>query len=301
MSFSGATPSDQSCVGVDEIGQYIQQIGERIRGIRARRGMIRKHLAKHSGISERYLAQAEAGKANISIALLYRIAQALEVKLINLLPDGEAADSTAPLLALVRNLSPKDRDSAYELLQTRFTKAQSQIHGVALIGLRGAGKTRLGSLLADDCKVPFVRLGDVIQKLAGMSIGELFSLGGQKAYRRIEMQALEHVMENYPASVIEAGGSLVSEPNTFNALRNSYYTIWLKATPEEHMNRTLAQGDLRPMEGNKYALEDLKLILKEREPDYQLADYILDTSGRKVVECLLELIAQCEPYLVKKG
>lgn len=293
--------ADPSSVEDSELDQYIQRIGERIRGIRARRGMIRKHLSKHSGISERYLAQAEAGKANISIALLWRIAQALEVKLINLLPEGEMVESGTPLLALIRHLTPKEQECAYGLLQKRFTRPQNAVHGVALIGLRGAGKTRLGSLLADDCKVPFVRLGEVIQRQAGMSIGELFSLGGQKAYRRQERQALEYVLAHHPVAVVEAGGSLVSQPDTFNLLLDSYYTVWLKATPEEHMNRTLAQGDLRPMAGNKDALEDLKLILTEREPDYQLANYVLDTSGRKVIDCLLELVTQCEPYLKKRA
>jgi len=290
---------DKSGFDDNKLDQYVQHIGERIRGMRARRGMTRKHLSKHAGISERYLAQAETGKANISIALLWRIAQALEVKLIDLFPEGEITDSGTPLLALIRRLTPKQQESTYALLQKRFAKPQDQVHGVALIGLRGAGKTRLGSLLADQFKVPFVRLGDVIQRLAGLNIDELFSLGGQKAYRRLERQALEYVLQHDPLAVIETGGSLVSQSDTFNLLLDSYYTVWVKATPEEHMNRVLSQGDLRPMEGNKHALEDLKRILTEREPDYQLANFTLDTSGRKVIDCFLELATQCEPYLKK--
>lgn len=280
-----------------ELEQYVEHIGKRIRAIRARRGMSRKLLSRHSSISERYLAQTETGKANISIALLWNISQALQVKLTDLLPEGETIESHSPLSNLVRCLSVKQQDIAYQLLQKHFSKPAGNCHGIALIGLRGAGKTRLGSLLADEFNVPFIRMGEVIEQLAGMNIGELFSLGGQKAYRRFEKQALEKILAEHPKAIVEAGGSLVSESETLRLLLDAYYTVWIKASAEEHMNRVLEQGDMRPMEGNKQAMDDLKLILLEREAEYQLANYTLDTSGRKVLDCLQELVTQSKPYL----
>lgn len=281
----------------NEAELYNQRIGERIRALRSRRSMIRKHLSTHSGVSERYLAQAEAGKANISIAVLWRIAQALEVKLIDLLPEGNDAGINPSLLSLLGRLDEQQQQDALNILKRRFIKAQEQFHGVALIGLRGAGKSTLGALLADEFQVPFIRLSEVIEQLAQIDIDELFSLGGQKSYRRLEKQALEQVLQEHPLAVLETGGSLVSQPDTFHLLLESYFTVWVKATPEEHMNRVLAQGDMRPMAGNQQAMDDLKLILVEREAEYRLASYILDTSARKVLECSLELARQCESYL----
>jgi XRE family aerobic/anaerobic benzoate catabolism transcriptional regulator len=280
-----------------EIDQLVQQIGARIRALRAKRGMIRKHLSKHSGISERYLAKAESGQANISIALLWRVAQALQVRLIDLLPETEISTINSPLQALLRGLSGEDQEKAFELLKSRFSKPAEKRYGVALIGLRGAGKSRLGSLLADEFKVPFVRLSQVIEDMAGMNTGELFSLGGQKAYRRTERQALEHVRGHYPTAVLEVGGSLVSQPDTLGMLLDAYYTVWVKASPEEHMKRVAEQGDMRPMAGNTQAMDDLQRILSEREPEYRLADYVLDTSGRSVLDCLKELSVQCAGQL----
>lgn len=280
-----------------ELENYIARIGEQIKVIRSRRGMIRKDLSKHSDVSERYLAQAETGKANISIALLWRIANALDVEISDLLPETSTRTVNTTLLNLLRNMDDEDQKMSFSVLKGHFAQKIEKGHGIALIGLRGAGKTRLGSLLADEFRLPFVRLGEVIQKQAQMDIGELISLGGQGAFRRIEKQALEYVVKNHPTAVLEVGGSLVSQADTFNHLLDNYYTIWLKASPEEHMQRVLDQGDLRPMAGNDEALEDLRLILSERENEYQLANYTLDTSGRSITECLLELVDNARPYL----
>ena len=276
---------------------YVARIGERINVIRSRRGMTRKDLSVHSNVSERYLAQAEKGKANLSIAILWRIAHALNVEVPELFPgcDGGAINTT--LLTLLRNLSPDQQEQAFAQIKKQFMEPVTKKHGVALIGLRGAGKTRLGSLLADEFKLPFIRLGTVVEQLAQMEIGELISLGGQKAFRRIEKQALKQVLEQHPRAVIEAGGSLVSESETFNLLLSSYYTVWLKAAPEEHMQRVLSQGDLRPMQGSDEAIKDLRQILAERESEYRLADYTLDTSGRSITDCIIELVTQTRAYL----
>lgn len=296
-----SAPDAPDTAPVDPADWYNQRIGQRIRAARSRRGMTRKDLSKHSSVSERYLAQAETGKANISIALLWRIAHALEVTVIDLLPDAETPSVHAPLMALLERLNPEQQQVAFELLKRHFSSALLPVHGVALIGLRGAGKTQLGDLLAERFEVPFVRLGEVVEHLAQMETAELFSLGGQKMYRRFERQALEHVIEAYPLVVLETGGSLVTEPATFARLLETYATVWIKASPEEHMNRVLAQGDLRPMGGNHQAMDDLKLMLAERDALYRQARFMLDTSGRSVSECLDELIGHARPSLLPKA
>lgn len=299
----GSAPADDAPGAMtDPIKDYIAGIGERTRGIRAQRGMSRKDLSRHSGISERYLAQLESGHANISVALLWQLAEALNVGFQELLPDGHArAVELKPLLTFLERLSLDEQKAAYSLLRKQFSDAKGPLHGVALVGLRGGGKTTLGGLLAQQLKVPFVRLGDVIEKLAGMKTPELFSLGGQKAYRRLEHQAVRQVIDDNASVVVETGGSLVSEQQTYDALLGSFYTVWIKASPEEHMSRVIAQGDLRPMEGNAEAMSDLKLILEERESYYSAANYVLDTSGRSVQDCLQELVSQCRPYLRRDG
>lgn len=292
---------DASGPMADPIKDYIAGIGERTRGIRAQRGMSRKDLSRHSGISERYLAQLESGHANISVALLWQLAEALNVEFQELLPDGHArAVELKPLLTFLERLSLDEQKSAYSLLLERFSDAKGPVHGVALVGLRGGGKTTLGGLLAQRLEVPFIRLGEVIETLAGMKTPELFSLGGQKAYRRLEQQAVRQVIGDNACVVVETGGSLVSEQQTYDALLGSFYTVWIKASPEEHMSRVIAQGDLRPMEGNAEAMSDLKRILEERESYYSAANYVLNTSGRSVQDCLQELVSQCRPYLSRQ-
>jgi len=298
-AYRGSTPAaDDSGQMADPIKAYIAGIGERTRGIRAQRGMSRKDLSRHSGISERYLAQLEGGQANISVALLWQLAEALNVEFQELLPDNQTrAVQLKPLLTFLERLSLDQQKAAYSLLLKQFSNAKGPVHGVALVGLRGGGKTTLGGLLAQRLKVPFIRLGDVIEKLAGMKTPELFSLGGQKAYRRLEHQAVRRVIDDNECVVVETGGSLVSEQQTYDALLGSFYTVWIKASPEEHMSRVIAQGDLRPMEGSTEAMSDLELILEERESYYSAANYVLDTSGRSVQDCLQELASQCQPYL----
>jgi XRE family aerobic/anaerobic benzoate catabolism transcriptional regulator len=282
-----------------DLEQYISGIGDRIRAMRTSRGMIRKDLSRQSGVSERYIAQVETGKANISIAMLWKISHSMGVRIPELFPDCDARSSNVPLTGFLSRLDQEQQDAALALLKRRFSKSNHQIRGVALIGLRGAGKSSLGRMLADEFGVRFVQLSELIEKHAKMTTAELFSLGGQKAYRRMEKQALEEALDDTSKLVLESGGSLVTQPDTFKLLLDSYYTAWIKASPEEHMNRVLAQGDLRPMAGsdNEEAMEDLKLILKEREAGYSQADYILDTSQRSLLDCAQELANHCGDYL----
>ncbi|MEX1065506.1 MAG: helix-turn-helix transcriptional regulator [Aquisalimonadaceae bacterium] len=282
----------------DDLGRNLAFLSARVRALRARRGMTRKDLSRHSDISERYLAQLENGDANPSIALLLRIAAAMDVDIQELLPSRvNTGLRMTPLLELLQRLRPDEEEAAFSLLVRHFPRHDGPFRGVALVGLRGAGKTTLGAALAEHYSLPFLRLGDVVEQMGGMGLGELFSLGGQKAYRRLERQALQYVLEHYPLAVVEAGGSLVSESETLELLLGSYFTVWVKADPQEHMSRVASQGDLRPMEGNEEAMADLRRILAEREPYYRTANAILNTSGRAVDDCLNELTELASAYL----
>jgi len=299
MTKQGSEEQTGNGVAVD---RYIASIGESVRGMRARRGMTRKQLSLDSAISERYLAQLESGKANISIALLWQIAHAMGVELQELLPgEGQEAIQLPPLRQFLEQLTPEQEQAAHALLIKHFVNPDGPVRGVALIGLRGAGKSTLGQQLAAAVEVPFIRITDVVEQLGGMSISELFSLGGQNSYRRLEREALQHVLDNYPTSVIEAGGSLVSEKETFNLLLGSFFTVWLRATPEDHMQRVMVQGDLRPVQASAEAMQDLQRILVEREADYRVADHIIETSGRSLESCLDELMGMTRCYLCDWG
>lgn len=274
-------------------------VGVLVRTTRSRRGLTRKNLAFHSDVSERYLARVESGEANISVVLLSRIAAALDVPILSLLP-GDCMPTGirhAGLYKLLQGLDQRQLEQSYRLLEQRFSGDGSARVGIALVGLRGAGKSTLGALLAQRFKVPFVRLDEVISEMSGLELGELISLVGQRDYRRYELEALKQTLGDYRQVVVEAGGSLVSERETYDLLRASYYTIWLRASPEEHLERVRGQGDVRPMKSSRQPMEDLKAILSERSEDYRLADYHLTTSGRTVEECLEELAGVAQPYL----
>lgn len=273
---------------------YLARLGERVREERARRGMSRKILARDAGLSERYLAQLEGGKGNISIALLRRVAEALNQPLARLVGDeaGVPVELQAAVELLLR-LSPDELAEARALLAARFASAgdAARERRIALIGLRGAGKSTLGSRLADRLAVPFIELDAEIERDFGLSLGEIFALYGQPAYRRCERRMLDEVLARQPRFVLAAGGSLVAEPATFERLLAQCFTIWLKALPEEHMERVRAQGDLRPMADNKEAMADLRRILAVRTPLYARADATVDTSRRTLGASFASLVA----------
>lgn len=272
--------------------EFLRLLGDRIREARARRGMTRKILARDSKVSERYLAQLEAGQGNISIALLRQIAHAMGLPLADLV--REEPDRPVELTLLIQTLSrlaPKELAQARTLLSETFGAAveRERRHRIALIGLRGAGKSTLGARLAKETDVPFIELDREIERESGMSLSEVFDLYGQPAYRRYERRALEAVIERHDRAVIATGGSIVSEAATFDLLLAACYTVWLTAAPEEHMGRVVAQGDQRPMAENAEAMEDLRRILAGRNALYSKADARVDTAGKTVEQSFREL------------
>jgi XRE family transcriptional regulator, aerobic/anaerobic benzoate catabolism transcriptional regulator len=273
---------------------YLLQLGVRIREARARRGMTRKILARDSGVSERYLAQLETGHGNISIILLRQVAQAMSLPLADLVREGpEHPVEFSLLVQSLARLEPAELAEARKLLAQSFGAAVARERRlrIALIGLRGAGKTTLGSRLSQELGIPFIELDREIERLSGMSLAALFDLYGQSAYRRYERRALEGVIESHEAAVIATGGSLVSEPATFDLLLSACFTVWLKAKPEEHMSRVMAQGDFRPMAENDAAMEDLRRILEGRAALYSKADVTVDTAGHSLAASLRALKA----------
>jgi XRE family transcriptional regulator, aerobic/anaerobic benzoate catabolism transcriptional regulator len=276
----------------DGEAEYLRLLGERIRAARARRGMTRKLLARDSGVSERYLAQLETGHGNISIILLRQVAQAMSLPLAELVREGpEHPVEFSLLVQSLARLEPKQLAEARSLLAESFGAAmeRDRRQRIALIGLRGAGKSTLGAKLAASLGIPFVELDREIERTAGMSLAALFDLYGQGAYRRYERRALESVIETHDRAVIAAGGSLVSEPATFDLLLSACFTVWLTARPEEHMSRVMAQGDLRPMADNTEAMEDLRQILEGRAALYRKADAVVETAGQSVDQSLDQL------------
>lgn len=277
-----------------------QRLAERVKTLRSRRGMSRKVLSEASGVSERYLAQLEAGQANVTLQVLSCLAQAMNTSMTALIAEQrEESAALAAAKALLERLSPADQEVADLLLRQRFRADRAAVGRVSLIGLRGAGKTTLGRRLAEHCRVPFVRITHMVERLAGLDLPELFMSLGQKGYRRLEYNALQSTLQQFPHVVIETGGSLVSEPATFELLLESCFTVWLRASPQEHMQRVYAQGDVRPMAGHRQAMEDLNAMLEFRRSLYGRADAVIDTSYRSVEDCADELIGLAEPFLGK--
>lgn len=276
----------------DDDTAFLTAVGERVRNARARRGMSRKILARDSGVSERYLAQLESGAGNISILLLRQIARAMDLPMTDFLSDQ--APLSVDLALLLRQMEDLSTEQLQELQQhigNHFGIAPSVKRHIALIGLRGAGKTTLGRYIAVKFGLQFVEMATEIEVEAGASLNEIFDLYGQSAYRRLERRALERIISDPVPKVIATGGSLPSEPQTYANLLMHCFTVWLKALPEDHMGRVVAQGDMRPMRGQAEAMADLKRILIQREPLYARADLVFDTAGKTAEQAGAELIA----------
>jgi XRE family transcriptional regulator, aerobic/anaerobic benzoate catabolism transcriptional regulator len=288
---AGTDPSDA------ESG-FLEQLGQRVRTMRALRGMSRKVLAKVSGISERYIAQLESGKGNVSIVLLRRVANAMGAPLEDLIPGGEPSPDWPVIRDLLRKATPSQIAQAKDILSGGASAPlRRAFSGVALIGLRGAGKSTLGRMLADKIGWGFVELNKEIERQNGLEVPEIINLYGQEGFRRMEQAALVQLLARKELMVLATGGGIVSEPVTFDLVLKSFYTIWLKAEPEEHMARVRGQGDLRPMADDRSAMAELRNILASREPLYARANAVVDTAGLSVDAAAGRLVAAVKPML----
>ena len=294
-----AAPRDQTTATGEPKEPFLIALGERVRNLRARRGMTRKSLALATDVSERHLANLEYGVGNASILVLLQVTQALQCSFAELLGDPT---TRSPEWLLLRDMLEncdeatlrRVRVAAGELIGDAGADegAPGRSSRIALIGLRGAGKSTLGRMLAEDLDFPFVELSREIEKLAGFSTAEILGLYGQNAYRRYERRALEEAIQIYPEAVIATAGGMVSDLMSFNLLLQRCTTVWLRAAPDDHMRRVMAQGDMRPMAASAEAMEDLKSILASRSAFYSKAEHQIDTSAQPLLETFQLLRAE---------
>ena len=285
---------------------FLSALGRRVRALRDQNGMSRKLLAQQSKVSERYLGLLEAGDGNISVMLLRRIAAALSVSLPDLLtPEQPGAALRRRIGRFLEQLPVQQLDAMIDRLTSEFGQDQrARRQRIALIGLRGAGKSTLGAMLAKALSAPLIELNREVARETGLPVGEVMALYGQAGYRRIERKVFERVIVENDRAIVVAGGGVVADDEAFNLLLANCYTVWLKAQPEEHMSRVLAQGDLRPMAGNasnREAMEDLKVILAGRAAYYSKADESLNTSAQALEPTFLALRTMVRAVLGIKG
>lgn len=292
----------QTRVTGDTLKDFLASIAAAVTSMRHQRGLSRRNLASQSGVSERYLAQIETGEANMSLEKLWQIAEALGIDIVNLMPQRKAAVPDIRLQCLLASLNQQQQRAALQLVADHFdlSDGPSVRSGLAIVGMRGAGKTTLGQKLADALGVKFLRMSRLIEQAAAMQAHEIFALGGQQTWRRLEREALEKLVQTRTDIILETSGSLVSEPETYRLLRRSFSTVWLRCDARAHMQRVLRQGDLRATDGRNAdaAMEDLRNILREREPLYRLADHQLDNSDVNSDHCLAQLIEIGKRYRI---
>jgi XRE family aerobic/anaerobic benzoate catabolism transcriptional regulator len=291
-AFHKASAAPRSNSKKSSVNSYLWQLGENIRSVRARRGMTIHQLARASSLSARFLTTVELGRGNISVGRLNTVAGALEVPIEMLAAD---AQPTSPAFnqstAFLKKLPPGQLRDAHKLLLEKFANVDASVRRsrIALIGLRGAGKSTLGSLFAQQLGVPFIELDKQVERDSGVTLTIIFDLYGPSGYRRMEREALESILAKHPRFVLATGGGIVSDPANFNRLLSECFTIWLRAKPEEHMARVLAQGDRRPMANNRQAMRDLRRILWSREALYRQADIVVETTSQTVRQSLQAL------------
>ncbi|MGY4304354.1 XRE family aerobic/anaerobic benzoate catabolism transcriptional regulator [Bradyrhizobium sp. USDA 4369] len=281
---------------------FLDQLGQRVRRMRGLAGMSRKVLAQVSGISERYIAQLESGKGNVSIVLLRRIANAINAPLDDIIPGSEPSPDWPVIRDLLKKASPSQIAEVKDLLAGGASAPlRRSFSGIALIGLRGAGKSTLGKMLAERIGWSFVELNKEIERQTGLSVAEIIALYGQEGFRRMEQAALQQLLARKELMVLATGGGIVSEPVTFDLILNAFYTIWLKAKPEEHMARVRGQGDLRPMADDRSAMAELRNILVSREPLYARANAVVDTAGLTVEAAAVRLNEVVQPVIANEA
>jgi XRE family aerobic/anaerobic benzoate catabolism transcriptional regulator len=278
--------------GQRQSATYLKRLGQRIRGRRAQRGMTRRSLAHDSGVSLRFLAHLEGGSGNPSVLVLRQIASALSLPVEELVRDGgpRPVDHTLILQTLDR-LADEELSEVLRLLTERFSRGRGEKENyISLIGLRGAGKSTLGQRLAEHNAIPFIELNREVEQEYGATVGEILALHGQPGYLRYERHCLEMVIAKHERAVIEIGGGLATDPETLALLLATTRTVWIRALPQEHMQRVIEQGDLRPMANSSEAMDDLRAILKARDPFYRKASLQLNTSGKSPTQSFRELL-----------
>ncbi|WP_322867034.1 helix-turn-helix transcriptional regulator [Aquicoccus sp. G2-2] len=264
------------------VAALMTRVGQRVRKAREMKGLPRRVISESSGVSMRYLAQLETGEGNISIALLKRVALALDIRMEWLLDEEDPWTSDVVRFSeLFRSSTAQDRRRAIEALNPERPESQ-RASRVCLVGLRGAGKSTLGALAGEALDVPFLELNRNIEEHAGMPVTELMAFYGQEGYRTLEAQAVDRVIATHSTVILAVAGGIVAEPSTFNTVLSHFHVIWVKASPQEHMDRVQAQGDLRPMAGNPEAMTQLRTILRSREALYRQAHAEFDTSRKDV-------------------
>ena len=266
------------------------RVGDRVRSARNLRRMSRRVLSEVSGVSPRYLAQLEGGEGNISIGLLFRVAEALGVSMETLVSPSDLPAEARRMGEAFASADVQTQDRVRGLLSGATSKAGR----VCLIGLRGAGKSTLGAAAAKTLDAPFIELNRAIEAAGGMPIGEIMDLYGPEGYRQLEADALDKIVAEQDRAIVAVAGGIVADAQTFDRLLDRFHTVWVKASPEEHMARVRAQGDTRPMDGNPQAMAQLRLILTSRETDYARADAVVETSGQGVEASLARLLSVIE-------
>jgi XRE family aerobic/anaerobic benzoate catabolism transcriptional regulator len=283
-----------SAQGAGESAAFLAAIGAEVRRHRAKRGMTRRQLAQASETSERYLAQIESGAGNPSVSVLRGIAQALGLSAAALLPEvGSRPAALAALVDLLSQVPEAELSALAKDIEARIAGAQNadRARRIALVGLRGAGKSTLGRLLAQHLGCPFIELDRLIEQDYGASIPDLIEMAGASTFRRHERSALERVIAAHDAAVITTAGGIVADAETYALLLRRTHTVWIKARPEDHMSRVMAQGDFRPMAANREAMADLVAILDARRADYARAEAEVDTNGDAVEQSFAKLTA----------
>jgi XRE family aerobic/anaerobic benzoate catabolism transcriptional regulator len=281
-------------------GAFVAELGRLVRLGRVKRGITRKHLAKQSGISERYLAQIESGEGNPSVIVLKGIAAAFGVPVTELLPRANVRNGVLTKINdLLGRLPAAELAAIAELVDRRLSGAPVSDRGrrIALVGLRGAGKTTLGKFLAENLGCPFIELDRVIEQEYGASLPTLIEMSGAGTFRRYERACLDRVIAENDAAVIATAGGIVASPETYALLLRRTHTIWIKASPQEHMARVMEQGDFRPMAQNREAMADLRAILDARGADYARAEATLDTAGKSAEQSFAQLKRLVSPYV----
>jgi len=294
-----ATPKarNEAAADIGRADTFANAVGQLLRSARAKRGMTRRQLAEQSGASERYLAQIEGGQGNPSVIVLKAIAEALDLSIVDLLPRTDGRSETLEhIVDVLRRMPQSELPAIADLIEGRAALATDRAQRIALIGLRGAGKSTLGKRLAAKLGAPFIELDRMIEREYGASAPDLIEIAGIATFRRYERACLERVIGNHDIAVIATAGGIVANPDTYALLLRRTHTIWLKARPDDHMRRVMAQGDFRPMARNREAMADLIAILEARRGDYARAEAELDTSGDTVDESfgkLEKIAARC--------